>query len=397
MRDFLKRTWAEIDLDALRHNCRTIRDAVKKDTEICWIVKADGYGHGAVVVARTLEEMGAKWFAVSNIEEAAQLRNGGIRGAMLILGYTPPTEAKNLSRMNISQAVLSKEYAEELSACAVVAGVQVKVHLKVDTGMSRIGFLYQNTERDGGSIDEMEAVCKLPNLEHEGIFTHFAVSDDGANGSGYTREQFACFMDATEKLKDRGITFRYRHAANSGTVCDYPEMHLDMVRPGIIIYGLQPSGVIRNKLPLRPVMELKTVISMLKTVETNTTVSYGRVFTTSRRTLLATVPIGYADGYPRKLHDCADMLVNGHRARVSGRVCMDQLMLDVTDIPDVETGMTVTVFGKDGGEILTVDELAEKNETINYEMVCIVGKRVPRIFLKNGKTVGSLNYICPTD
>ena len=255
----------------------------------------------------------------------------------------------------------------------------------------RIGFLYQDPQRDAVSVEEMEAVCRLPNLEHEGIFTHFAVSDDGKPGSGYTKEQFDNFMDCVEKLQQRGITFRYRHCANSGAVCDYPEMHLDMVRPGVIIYGLNPSGVLRNPLPLKPVMELKTIISMLKTVETNTTVSYGREFAASRKTTLATVPIGYADGYPRKLHNCADMLVNGHRARVVGRVCMDQLMLDVTDIDDVKTGMTVTVFGKDGAEMLSVDELAKLNETINYEMICIVGKRVPRVFLEDGKPVGSLN------
>lgn len=397
MNSFLKRTWAEIDLDALRHNYHVIRDTVRPETEICWVVKADGYGHGAVFVARTLEAEGARWFAVSNLEEAEQLRSGGINGAILILGYTPPEMAEKLSRMNISQAVFSSDYARELSTCAAASGVTVKIHIKVDTGMSRIGFLYQDCGRDKGSIDEIEAVCRLPHLEHEGIFTHFAVSDDGVTGSGYTEKQFHSFLDAVDRLTQRGITFRYRHSANSGAVCDYPETHLDMVRPGIIIYGLNPSDSIRNKLPLKPVMELKTVISMLKTVELDTTVSYGRVFTASRKTVLATVPIGYADGYPRKLHDNADMLVCGKRARVVGRVCMDQLMLDVTDIPDVETGMTVTVFGKDGAEMLSVDELARRNDTINYEMVCIVGKRVPRIFLSGGKTVGSLNYICPTE
>ncbi len=397
MNEFLKRTWAEINLDALQNNYEVIRRAVKPETEICWVVKADGYGHGAVFVARTLEELGARWFAVSNIEEAEQLRSGGVTGAILILGYTPPSMAEKLSQMNISQAVFSMDYARELAACAEQANVTVKVHVKVDTGMSRIGFLYQDSRRDKGSIDEIESVCRLEHLEHEGIFTHFAVADDGAAGSGYTQKQFRCFLDAVEKLRQRGVTFRYRHSANSGAVCDYPETHLDMVRPGIIIYGLHPSGAIHSKLPLRPVMELKTVISMLKTVEPDTSVSYGRVFTANRRTKLATVPIGYADGYPRKLHDNADMLVCGKRARVVGRVCMDQLMLDVTDIDGVETGMTVTVFGKDGNEVISVDELAERNGTINYEMVCIVGKRVPRIFLRGGKTVGSLNYICPTD
>ncbi len=397
MQKFLKRTWAEINMNALQNNYHVIRNSVSENAEICWVVKADGYGHGAVFVARTLESMGARWFAVSNIEEAEQLRNGGITGSILILGYTPPEEAAKLSKMGITQAVLSENYAQELSASATLSRVKISVHLKVDTGMSRIGFLYQDPERDGESIDQMERVCHLPNLHAEGIFTHFAVSDEGDSGEAFTRQQFSCFMRAIDQLKERGITFRYRHAANSGAICDYPDMHLDMVRPGIIIYGLQPSGALHHHLPLQPVMELKTVISMLKTVEADTTVSYGREFSTERKTVLATVPIGYADGYPRKLHDLADMLVNGRRARISGRVCMDQLMLDVTDIPGVRTGMTVTVFGRDGGEQLTVDELAAKYETINYEMVCIVGKRVPRIFVRNGEPVGSLNYICPTD
>ena len=397
MNTFLKRTWAEINLDALKNNYHVIRNAVRAETEICWVVKADGYGHGAVFVARTLEGLGAKWFAVSNIEEAEQLRSGGVTGAILILGYTPPDMAEKLGELNISQAVFSAEYAEELSACAKEAGITVKVHIKVDTGMSRIGFLYQDAVRDSGSVDEIEAVCRLENLENEGIFTHFAVADDGKVGSGYTKGQYDAFMTAVSQLEERGITFRYRHCANSGAVCDYPEMHLDMVRPGVIIYGLNPSGVIRNKLPLQPMMELKTVISMLKEVETNTTVSYGRTFSASRKTKLATVPIGYADGYPRKLHNSADMLVCGERARVVGRVCMDQLMLDVTDIDGVKTGMTVTVFGKDGDELITVDELAKLNETINYEMICIVGKRVPRIFIEHGEPIGSLNYICPTE
>lgn len=396
MENFLKRTWAEIDLDALRHNYTVIRNAVKRDTEICWVVKADGYGHGAVVVARTLEEMGAAWFAVSNIEEAEQLRSGGVIGSILILGYTPPAMAQTLAERSISQAVFSLDYAKELSDSAKAAGVTVKIHLKVDTGMSRIGFLYQVPERDGANIDEMEAACRMAGLEPEGIFTHFAVSDDGVPGDGYTQTQFDSFLSAIDELGRRGITFRYRHSANSGAICDHPETHLDMVRPGIIIYGLL-SDAIRNKLPLRPVMELKTVISMLKTVEADTTVSYGRQFCTKGKTRLATVPIGYADGYPRKLFDRAVMLVNGRRVPLAGRVCMDQIVLDVTGVPDVETGMTVTVFGREGEEMLSVDELAKWNETINYEMVCIVGKRVPRIFLQNGRVVGSLNYICPTD
>ena len=211
----------------------------------------------------------------------------------------------------------------------------------------------------------------------------------------FTENQFEDFMGAIGMLKRRGIDFKLRHCSNSGAILDYPDMQLDMVRPGIILYGLLPSNCMRRPLNLIPAMELKTVISMIKTVEENTSVSYGRCFVTQRKTRLATVPIGYADGYPRLLHDHADMLVCGKRARVVGRVCMDQLMLDVTDIPEAEVGMTVTIFGKDGENTITVDELASFNSTIHYEMVCLVGKRVPRIYLRHGEQVGQLNYICP--
>ena len=235
----------------------------------------------------------------------------------------------------------------------------------------------------------------MPGLYSEGIFTHFAVSDEGEPGDFFTEKQFEDFLSVVSGLKKRGVEFELRHCANSGAILDYPEMQLDMVRPGIILYGLLPSANMRNPLNLQPAMELKTVISMIKTVAENTSVSYGRCFVTQKKTRLATVPIGYADGYPRLLHDHADMLVCGERARVVGRVCMDQLMLDVTDIPKAREGMTVTIFGKDGQGFIPVDELASFNSTIHYEMVCLVGKRVPRIYLRGGKQVGQLNYICP--
>lgn len=395
MDKFFKRTWAEINLDAICHNYHEVKKTLNPSTKICCVVKADGYGHGASFVAKELEGIGAQWFAVSNLEEAIQLRRSGIHGNMLILGYTPPQEAARLHQLNISQTVFSYEYGKELAEYATAAGIQVKIHIKVDTGMSRIGFLYQIPKRDMSVIDEIDQVCHMPGLYPEGIFTHFSVSDEGESGDCFTENQFQDFMGAIDMLKRRGIQFQLRHCSNSGAILDHPDMQMDMVRPGIILYGLLPSRCIRKELNFIPAMELKTIISMMKTVEENTSVSYGRCFVTQRKTRLATVPIGYADGYPRLLHNHADMLVCGKRARIVGRVCMDQLILDVTDIPQAQTGITVTIFGKDAEETITVDELASYNSTIHYEMVCLVGKRVPRIYLQNGEQVGQLNYICP--
>lgn len=395
MNDFLKRTWAQIDLNAIRHNYQVIRQSVRPETKICWVVKADGYGHGATFVARELEDMGADWFAVSNLEEAIQLRRCDIKAPILILGYTPPSMTEKLCELGISQTVFSLPYARELSQECTRLGLTLPIHIKVDTGMSRLGFVYQDQAANGDAIDQIEQACQCAGLLPEGIFTHFAVSDEGSDGQEFTMTQFHHFMHVVTQLENRGLSFPIRHCANSGATLDYPETHLDMVRPGIIAYGLLPSQKIRRPLPLIPAMELKTIISMLKTVGPNTPVSYGSCFVTSRQTALATIPIGYADGYPRFLHGKADMLVCGKRAPVVGRVCMDQLMLDVTGIPDAKAGMTVTIFGRDRGAVLSVDELASLNQTINYEMVCIVGKRVPRLYLRDGNPVGQLNYICP--
>ena len=397
MHHFLKRTWADINLDAIDHNFRAIRNALKPGVKMCCVVKADAYGHGAPMVAREYQRLGADWFAVSNLEEAIQLRRCAITRPILILGYTPPQNAEELSELNISQTVLSLDYARQLSRYAQEANVTVNIHLKVDTGMSRIGFLYQNPERDGASLDEMETAARLPGLAPEGIFTHFAVSDDGDPGENFTLAQYDCFRKAVEAMEARDLHFAVRHCANSGAVLDYPELQLDMVRPGIILYGMEPSESIRHPLDLQPAMELKTVISQKKEIPAGATVSYGRTFTASQGTVVATVPIGYADGYPRHFSGKAQMLVRGKRAPIIGRVCMDQLMLDVTEIPGVEEGDVVTVFGRDGEAFLPVDELAALNDTIHYEMVCLVGKRVPRIYLKHGKQIGELNYICPAE
>ncbi len=394
MSDFLKRTWAEVSLDAIDHNFKVICNQLNPETRVCCVIKADAYGHGAVVLAKEYEELGADWFAVSNLEEAMQLRNAGIGLPILILGYTPPENAAKLSELNISQAVLSADYGVRLSFEAQKAGVTVKVHIKLDTGMSRIGFVYQDPARDARAIEDIRKVCRLSCIDTEGIFTHFAVADEGDGGRDYTMKQFSNFTDAISQLKRHGISFKIRHCANSAAIFDYPEMQLDMVRPGIVLYGLMPSGKLKSKPDFIPAMELKSVVSLVKTVEPQTTVSYGRCFTAEEPTKIATVPIGYADGYPRHLFGQADMLVKGKRARIVGRVCMDQLMLNVTGIPGLQEGDTVTVFGHDGESFLPVDELAELNQTINYELVCMISKRVPRIFYKNGEAIGKLDYIC---
>lgn len=393
MSKILKRTWAEIDLNALRHNYEIVRKRVDPSVKIMCIVKADAYGHGVQNIAREHQRIGADWFGVSNLQEALQLRNYGITRPILILGYTPPDRASELALFGISQAVFTEEYARELSAEAQQNGCTVKCHLKLDTGMSRLGLASHCEEQDIQTVETAERICSLPNLDCDGIFTHFAVADDGEAGKEFTISQYTNFMSVVNGLAKKGITFRFRHCCNSAATLEYPEFHLDMVRPGIILYGLNPSPLFEGKYDFKPVMQLRSVISMVKKIEAGATVSYGRTFTAEKEMTVATVPIGYADGYPRPLSGRQDMLINGKRAPIIGRICMDQLMLDVSSIPDVKPGMTVTVFGEDNGSSIAVDELSEKTDTINYETVCLLGKRVPRIYLRGGKTVAQVNYI----
>jgi alanine racemase len=390
---FLRRTWAEVSLDAIKYNFLAIKSSLRPETRICCVVKADAYGHGAERLAQEYEEIGADWLAVSNLEEATQIRCAGVLLPILILGFTPVERAAQLAQLNISQAVVGERYANALNETAKSAGVTVKVHIALDTGMSRVGFLYQNTERDAPSLSEIKRACSLSNLEHEGIFTHCAVADGGDDGKAYTQMQFKKFCDATEKLRHSGISFYIRHFSNSAATLDYPEMQLDMVRPGVILYGMMPSSSILHPLPLLPAMELKSVVALVKHIPPQTSVSYGRKYTSSEEQLIATIPVGYADGYPRKLSSKADVLVRGHRAKIIGRICMDMLIANVTDIPGVRAGDIVTVFGKDGDKFISIDELANKIDTINSELACAVSKRVPREYFKKGKAVGGIDYI----
>lgn len=383
--NMVKRTWAEISLNAIEHNYNVIRNKVADDTKVCCVIKADGYGHGAVELSQIYEKLGADFFAVSNIDEGIEIRKSGSKLPIVILGYTPVSEAKNLAAYNISQAVFSLEYAKELSEKCVEEDCICKMHIKVDSGMSRIGFMCQEFPRDEYSIEEICEACCLPNLEVEGLFTHFCVSDEDAEGREFTNKQYENFIHVRDSLKKRGVDISVVHCSNSGAIEDYPETCCDMVRAGIILYGLAPSSKLADRLDLVPAMTLKTVVAFVKEVQKGATISYGRTFTSDRKMKIATVPIGYADGFIRQNAKDGYMMVNGKKAKIVGRICMDQTMLDVTDIEDVKTGDEVVVFGTGENGEPTADSLAENTGTINYETVCLVGKRVPRIYIKDGK------------
>ncbi len=394
MKEILRRAWAEIDLDAAACNYQAVRAAVGSDVMVCCVIKADAYGHGAVRLARVYESLGADWFAVSNLEEALQLRLSGITHPVLVLGFTPAEEARTLAEHHISQCVYSLAYARDLSRYAAEAGVTVKIHVKIDTGMSRLGFYYQDISRDEAAVKEVKEACTLPGLYPEGIFTHFAVSDCGSGGDAFTMRQFGCFKEMIESLLREDISFEVRHCANSAAVFDYPLSHLDMVRAGIVLYGLSPSENLRAKPDLRPLLSLRSVVSHVKAIEPGSTVSYGRTFTAKDRLQIATVPVGYADGYPRVLSTGgAQVLIHGRRCSVLGRICMDQLMADVTGLEGVKIGDPVTLIGRDGAEEITAAEIAAWEGTICYEVVCGLSKRVPRVYLADGKIDSIYNQI----
>ncbi len=383
MQPFLKRTWADIDLDALVQNYHTLNATLSAGCRFMAVVKADGYGHGAVPVARELEAAGCGWFAVSNIEEAQQLRTAGVQGRILILGPTPPEYAADLAGCALTQTVPSREYAERLNAAAQAAGVRVTVHIKLDTGMSRIGFLVH--EDVDGELDDVLAACRLPALDAEGAFTHFASADEADDG-GFTRLQYERFTAALDRLAARGVTFAIRHCCNSAATVRFPEYHMDMVRVGVSLYGLAPDGWMESLLPLCPVMRLNAAVSQVKRLPAGDPVSYGRTFVPDHDLTVATVPIGYADGYPRALSNRGRMLVGGSPVPLLGRVCMDQSLLDVSGLA-VAAGDTVTVFGTSSDGTLPVGEVAAAAGTVHYELICQIGKRVTRVYVRNGAIV----------
>lgn len=380
----LRRTWAEVDLAAAQENFNIIR-AKAKDSKICCVVKADGYGHGAKVLSKLYEKLGADFLAVSNIDEAEELRDYGINLPILILGYTPVHDAKRLIKLNLTQAVYCLDFAKALAEKCEELGKTLDVHIKIDTGMSRIGFLCQSFPRDNSSIDEIAEACSLKSLNVKGIMAHFSVADDGEEGEAYTENQLDNFDYTINALRERGIEFDIIHHANSAGTEAYENAHKTMVRAGIILYGLAPSSKLEGALPLKPLMTLKTSVASVKKIYKGTTVSYGRTFEAQEDMTVATVTIGYADGYFRDFSNKGYMLLKGKKCRILGRVCMDQTIIDVSSVEDVKIGDEVIVFSADSSP--SVDELASFADTINYEVICAVSKRVPRYYNKNGKTV----------
>ncbi len=383
---FIRRTWAEIDLDALGRNFAKIKS--RANGPVMAVIKADAYGHGAAILAKELEALGADSFAVSNLDEAVELRHAGITLPILILGFTPAERAPELCKYDVAQAVFSLGFAKALNAAAGDAGVNVKCHLKLDTGMGRIGFDCRNSELCGAN--EMFEAAMLSNLEIEGAFTHFASADSHDESDiEFTTAQHSRFMSALEILKQNtGIAPKFIHCRNSAALLLQPDMQHDISRAGIILYGLTPAYDLSLPDNFEAVMSLKSVVSMVKSVRAGESVSYGRTYSAEKDAVLATIPVGYADGYNRLLSNKGYVLINGKKANIVGRVCMDQMMVDVTDI-EVQTGDEVLLFGNG----LPVEILAEMCGTINYEMVCAVSRRVPRIYIKNGKPVKQVSYL----
>lgn len=380
MNSELKRTWAEIDLDNLTHNYTTLRRHIGSDVKFLGVVKADAYGHGAVQVAETLQSLGADYLAVSSLDEARELRCHGITMPILLLGHTPADQVPQLIANDITQAVTCESKAVEYEAEAAKLNATLKIHIKLDTGMSRLGFLCSDTHFETGVAAALRA-CSFPHLDAEGIFTHFAVSDDeDPDCVDYTRQQFRLFTDFIDAVEAGGFRFRIRHCANTGAVANYPETYLDMVRPGLLLYGY---GEYADRLGLKPVMSLKSVINTIKIYDPDTTISYGRLFRTTEKTRIGVLPIGYADGFFRSLSNRYQIATAAGPAPLRGRICMDMCMIDLSKLPSVQVGDTVEIFGPSN----SINDMAALAGTIPYELTCAVSKRVPRVFFRNGEEI----------
>lgn len=387
----LKRTWADISLDNLSHNYTTLRGNIPASCKFLGVVKADAYGHGAVPISRRLKELGAEYLAVSNFEEALQLRQADIRLPILILGYTPAVYAEDMADMGIRQEIHSLEYARQLSRHMEGTGKTLLTHLKLDTGMSRLGFFAYDNDL---TLGEVKAAATLPGLRFEGVFTHFCVADSlQADDRAFTRLQYERFMSMTSALKGAGIEFEIRHCCNSAGSILYPEFALDMIRPGIATYGISPSAELAGEMDLRPLMSLRTTISQIRDCREDISVSYGRTYTTTEPRKIAVLCIGYADGLSRALSNHVSFLLHGKRVPQIGRICMDMCMIDISQVPDAKVGDVVTVFGSDGDQTAAVDDLAAQLGTIPYEILCDINKRTPRIYLDGKQRIEVLQYI----
>lgn len=374
---YIRPTSADISLDNISFNVQAVRSILPTTVEVMAVVKADAYGHGATEVAASALSAGATRLGVAIVDEAVELRRAGIGAPILILGHTPSESAEQVVKLGLVATVFDRESAQALSSAGTRLGRRVKVHMKIDTGMSRLGI------RPTDALPFAEFLGQLPHVELEGAFTHLASAD--ASDLTAARQQLKLFSEACAKLGSKGYRL-LRHAANTAATLALPDSHFDMVRLGLGLYGMYPSEHLRKVLRLRPVMSLKSRIAYVKWVEDQTPVGYGGTYTASGRRRIATVPIGYADGYSRRLSNAVQAIVQGKRVPLVGRVCMDQCMFDVTDV-SVEAGDEIMLMGAQGGVEITVDELADIMGTINYEVTCLVNKRVPRVFWRNGQAV----------
>ncbi len=381
-----------MSLDNLEHNYRAIKNHIPEGCRFLGVMKADAYGHGAVPLSHALCELGAEYLAVSNLEEAIQLRRGGVRAPMLILGYTPARFADTMVVMDFTQEVHSLEYAKELDTALAGTNYILNVHLKLDTGMTRIGFFAYDHER---TLPELLEVCGLPHLHVEGVFTHFCVADSKApEDEAFTRTQYARFTAMLDALAAHGIRPELRHCASSGATILYPELALDMVRPGIATYGHAPSEDAEGILDLRPLMTVRTTVAQLREIPAGTSISYGRTYTAERDMRVAVLPIGYADGLLRGLSGKVSFRIRGKMARSVGRICMDMCMVDVSEIPEIRVGDEAALFGYDtDGTLLPCERIAQQAGTISYEILCGISKRIPRIYMQDGREQEILQYI----
>ena len=378
------RIYAEINLDNVVKNVEAMAAGLPEGTRIIGVVKADGYGHGSVPVARAIDPY--VWgYAVAALEEGVLLRRHGIKKPILVLGNAPARQLADFLRYDIRPSLFQLSKAKLLSELAVMQGVRAGIHLAVDTGMSRIGF--QPTAQ---SIEEAAEIASLPGIETEGIFTHFARADEADQGA--TDRQYAAFMEFADELERRGVRIPIRHASNSAAALNRPGMGLDAVRAGISMYGIYPSDEIAWGLNLRPAMEIRSFIPCIREIAAGTPVSYGGTFTADRAMRIATISAGYADGYPRSLSGKGYVLIGGKRAPVLGRICMDQFMADVSGILQAQEEMPVTLVGSDGGETLSMEQLAQMAGGFRYEIPCVLGKRVPRVYIKDGRVAGTKDY-----
>ncbi len=381
------RVYARVDLDAIAYNMEQMKKNLNPNTEIMAVIKADGYGHGAIQIAQMLEQVNYVWgFAVATLDEAIVLKNADIKKPVLVLGCVFPDQYMEMLKHDIRMNVYTEEMAESISQMAKREGMTAHMHIKLDTGMGRLGF-----DINEQSVATITRISNMENVNMEGIFTHFAKADE--KDKSFTEKQMKDFSWMLQKLKENNVCFEYEHCSNSAGIIDMCGTSHDLVRAGISIYGLYPSEEVNKEyVKLKPAMALKSHVAFVKEIEAGTPISYGGAFVADKRMTIATIPVGYADGYPRKLSNAGYVLIRGKKAPIIGRICMDQFMVDVTDIEGVSFGDKVTLIGNDGNKSISIEELGELSGRFNYEFICDLGKRIPRVYVKDGKIAEQVDY-----